>query len=184
MTRRRTGLALLALLTLGAAHAQYPVKPIRMIVTYPPGGGADTMARLIAPKLTESLGQTIVVENRPGASGTIAADAVANSAPDGYTLMLDASSYAVNPSLYAKLAYDPAKAFTPVTLIAVFPNMLVVHPAFGVASVKEPGLAKKKPGYVSYVLATAPRNTSPGELFRLQAGLTWCTCPARAAARR
>jgi tripartite-type tricarboxylate transporter receptor subunit TctC len=137
MTRLRIGLVLLALLAPGAAHAQYPVKPIRMIVTYPPGGSADTMARLIAPKLTESLGQTIVVENRPGASGTIAADAVANSAPDGYTLMLDASSYAVNPSLYAKLAYDPTKAFTPVTLIAVFPNMLVVHPAFGVASVKE-----------------------------------------------
>jgi tripartite-type tricarboxylate transporter receptor subunit TctC len=179
MTRRRTGLALLALLTLGAAHAQYPVKPIRMIVTYPPGGGADTMARLIAPKLTESLGQTIVVENRPGASGTIAADAVANSAPDGYTLMLDASSYAVNPSLYPKLAYDPAKAFTPVTLVAVFSNMLVVHPAFGVASVKElVDLAKKKPGYVSYASSgNGSAQHLAAELFRLQAGLDMVHVP-------
>jgi tripartite-type tricarboxylate transporter receptor subunit TctC len=179
MTRLRIGLALLALLALGAAHAQYPVKPIRMIVTYPPGGGADTMARLIAPKLTESLGQTIVVENRPGASGTIAADAVANSAPDGYTLMLDASSYAVNSSLYAKLAYDPTKAFTPVTLIAVFPNMLVVHPAFGVASVKElVDLAKKKPGYVSYASSgNGSAQHLAAELFRLQAGLDMVHVP-------
>ena len=106
----------------------YPTKPIRLIVTYPAGGGADAMARLIAPRLGEALGQPVVVENRGGASGTIAAEMVAKSAPDGHTLMLDATAFAVNPSLYPKLPYDPEKAFAPVTLLALFPNVVVVHP--------------------------------------------------------
>src|SRR4051812_8826619 len=93
---------LLPLLLCENAAGQYPSKPIRLIVTYPPGGGADVMARLLAPHVGQSLGQPVVVENRPGASGTIGADFVAKAPADGYTLMLDASSYAVNPSLYPK----------------------------------------------------------------------------------
>ena len=136
----------------GSAHAQaWPSKPVRLVVTYPPGGGADAMARLIAPKLGEELGQPVIVENRPGASGQIGADQVAKSAPDGYTLMLDASSYATNPALFAKLPYDPAKAFKPVTVIALFPNMLVVNPQFSARSVAELiQLARSKPGVVAY----------------------------------
>src|SRR5688572_17961579 len=131
------------------ALAQYPSKPVRMIVTYPPGGGADTMARLLAPRLGESLGQPVIVENRPGASGTIGADYVARSAPDGLTLMLDASSYAVNPSLYPKLPYDPRRAFAPVSLIVLFPNMMVVNPAFPAKSVEElVAAAKAQPGKI------------------------------------
>src|SRR5204863_778396 len=97
-----------------AAAQNFPAKPIRLIVTYPPGGGADLMARLVAPKMAETLGQPVVVENKPGASGQIGAAEVARAAPDGYTLMLDAANHAVNPSLYPNLPYDSAKAFQPI----------------------------------------------------------------------
>lgn len=179
MTASRLAFATAALLALGAAQAQYPAKPVRMVVTYPPGGGADTMARLVGPKLTETLGQAVVVENRPGATGTIAADVVAKAAPDGYTLMLDASSYAVNPSLYPKLAYDPLKAFAPVALLVVFPNMLVVHPGFQASSVKDLiALAKQKPGTVSYASSgNGSAQHLAAELFRLQAGLDMVHVP-------
>jgi tripartite-type tricarboxylate transporter receptor subunit TctC len=111
------------------APAAWPTKPISLVVTYPPGGGADAMARLIAPKLGEALGQNVIVENKPGAGGQIGAAAVAKAAPDGYTLMLDASSFAVNPSLYPKLPYDTEKAFRAIGVIALFPNVLVVSAA-------------------------------------------------------
>ena len=135
-----------------AAQAQtWPTKPISLVVTYPPGGGADTMARLIAPKLGEALGQTVVVENKPGASGQIGASSVAKAAPDGYTLMLDASSFAVNPALFAKLPYDSDKAFKPIGVIALFPNVLLVNPSFPATSVKEMvALAKAKKNAVSF----------------------------------
>jgi tripartite-type tricarboxylate transporter receptor subunit TctC len=123
-----------------SAEAQvdaWPGKPITLVVTYPPGGGADAMARLIAPKLSEALGQTVVVENKPGASGQIAAQFVAKAQPDGYTIMLDASSFAVNPSLYPKLPYDSLKAFKPIGLIAAFPNVLLVNAQFVPKNVAE-----------------------------------------------
>jgi tripartite-type tricarboxylate transporter receptor subunit TctC len=167
------------------AYSQpYPVKAIRLIVTYPAGGGADAMARLVAPRLSEALGQPVLVENRGGASGTIAADLVAKATPDGYTLMLDATNHAVNPSLYPKLPYDPEKAFAPVTLLALFPNMLVVHPAFPASSVAE--LIKKikaEPGKIASSGNGSAQHLA-GELFRQRAAWTWCTCPTRAAARR
>jgi len=163
-----------------AAWAQtYPSKPIKLIVTYPPAGGADTMARLIAAKLSESLGQPVIVENRPGASGQIGAEVVAKSAPDGYTLMLDASSYAVNPSLYPKLPYDPNKAFAPITLLALFPNMLVVTPSFPATSVKElVAMAKAKPGTISYASSgNGSAQHLAAELFKQQAGIDMMHVP-------
>ncbi|MCX7141874.1 MAG: tripartite tricarboxylate transporter substrate binding protein [Proteobacteria bacterium] len=165
--------AMLAAASCGAWAQAYPAKPVKLIVTYPPAGGADTMARLIAAKLSESLGQPVVVENRPGASGQIGADAVARAAPDGYTLMLDASSYAVNPSLYPKLPYDPQKAFAPITLLAQFPNMLVVTPSFPVNSVKDlVAMAKAKPGTISYASSgNGSAQHLAAELFKQQAGV-------------
>ena len=157
-----------------AAHAQnFPTKPIRLVVTYPAGGGADLMARLVAPKMGEALGQPVVVENKAGASGQIAAAEVARAAPDGHTLMLDAMSYAVNPSIYPKLPYDPAKAFTPVAVLVQFPNMLVVTPSFPAKDVKELiGIAKQKPGSVAYASSgNGSAQHLAGELFQQKAGV-------------
>ena len=129
----------------GAQGQAWPTKPISLVVTYPAGGGADTMARLIAPKLGEALGQPVIIENKPGASGQIGASAVAKATPDGYTLMLDASSFAVNPALFAKLPYDSDKAFKPIGVIALFPNVLLINPGVAATSVKElVALAKAK----------------------------------------
>jgi len=129
----------------------YPSKPVTLIVTYPPGGGADAMARLLAPKMSEALGQSVVVENKPGAGGQIGAAAVAKAAPDGYTLMLDASSFAVNPSLYPKLPYDPMKAFKPVGVVALFPNVVLVNANFPAQNVSDLiSVAKKAKDSVFY----------------------------------
>jgi tripartite-type tricarboxylate transporter receptor subunit TctC len=134
-----------------AAAQTFPSKPITLIVTYPAGGGADAMARLIAPKMSETLGQNIIVENKPGASGQIGASAVAKAAPDGYTLMLDASSFSVNPALYPKLPYDSEKAFRPIGVIALFPNVMLVNPNFPAKSVADViSLAKQKKDAVSF----------------------------------
>jgi len=162
------------------AHSQpYPAKPIRLVVTYPAGGGADTMARLIAPRLGEALGQPVVVENRGGASGTIAADLVAKSSPDGYTLMLDATNHAVNPSLLPKLPYDAEKAFAPVTLLALFPNVLVVHPSYPVASVKDlVQKVKAEPGKTSFASSgNGSAQHLAAELLRQRAGLDMVHVP-------
>ena len=148
----RLGVATLLATPLAFAQSDaWPAKPITLVVTYPPGGGADAMARLLAPKLGEALGQTVVVENRAGASGQIGAAAVAKAAPDGYTLMLDASSFAVNPALFSKLPYDSEKAFRPISVIALFPNVLLVNPNFAPKSVSElVTQAKASKGAVSF----------------------------------
>ena len=133
------------------ASANYPNKPVNLVVTYPPGGGADAMARLLAPKMSEALGQNVVVDNKPGASGQIGAAAVAKAAPDGYTLMLDASSFAANPSLYRRLPYDPMKAFIPIGVVALFPNVVLVTANFSAQNVPDLiSVAKKAKGSVSY----------------------------------
>jgi tripartite-type tricarboxylate transporter receptor subunit TctC len=165
--------ALLASSAVCIQAQDYPSKPVRIVVTYPPGGGADIMARLIAQKLTTALGQTFLVENKPGASGQIGALSVAKSAPDGYTLMVDASSYAVNPTLFPKLPYDPLKAFAPITTLALFPNMLVVSPNFPVTSTKElVTMAKAQPGKISYASSgNGSAQHLAGELFKQQAGV-------------
>ncbi|PIT83852.1 LacI family transcriptional regulator [Limnohabitans sp. 15K] len=133
------------------AQTGYPTKPITLVVTYPPGGGADAMARLIVPKMGEALGQSIVVDNKPGAGGQIGAAAVAKAAPDGYTLMLDASSFSVNPSLYPKLPYDSLKAFQPVGVVALFPNVVLVNANFPAKNIAElTAAARKSKDAVSY----------------------------------
>ena len=157
----------------------YPSKPVRLIVTYPAGGGADTMARLVAPRLGDALGQPILVENRGGASGTIAADLVAKSAPDGHTLMLDATAFAVNPSLYPKLPYDPDKAFAPVTLLALFPNVVLVHPSNPVSSIRElVAKIKAEPGKIAFASSgNGSAQHLAAELFRQRAGLDMVHVP-------
>jgi tripartite-type tricarboxylate transporter receptor subunit TctC len=166
--------AALALASPDCSLAQsFPNKPIRLVVTYPPGGGADLMARLVAPKMAEALGQPVVVENKAGASGQIGAADVARAPADGYTLMLDALSYSVNPSLYAKLPYDPAKAFTPIAVIVRFPNMLVVTPSFAAKDVKELiAAAKAKPGSIAFASSgNGSAQHLAGELFRQRTGV-------------
>jgi tripartite-type tricarboxylate transporter receptor subunit TctC len=126
-------------------------KPITLLVSYPAGGGADVMARLIAPRMAEALGQPVIVENKPGASGTVAAAQVARAAPDGSMLLLDASSFAVNPSLFDKLPYDTATAFAPLAVLALYPNALVCTPSFEAKTVADVlRLARAKPGTLAY----------------------------------
>lgn len=144
-------LALCASASTAMAQASFPTKPVTLVVTYPPGGGADAMARLIAPKMGEALGQAVIIENKPGAGGQIGASAVAKAAPDGYTLMLDASSFAANPALYPKLPYDSLKAFKPIGVVALFPNVVLVNANFPAKNVSELiATARKAKDAVSY----------------------------------
>src|SRR5215213_8055832 len=111
------------------AHAQYPAKPLRLIVPFPPGGGTDAMARTLAPKLAEGVGQPVVIDNRGGAGATIGTEMAAKSTPDGYTLLLMTVTNAVSSSLYLNLKYDLVRDFAPVTRLATTPHILVVHPS-------------------------------------------------------
>ncbi|MEI7785545.1 MAG: tripartite tricarboxylate transporter substrate binding protein [Betaproteobacteria bacterium] len=180
---RLTAWALIALLGASSVWAQpesgFPSKPISLIVTYPPGGGADAMARLIAPKMAEALGQSVVVENRPGAGGQIGAAAVAKAPADGYTLMLDASSFAVNPALYPKLPYDSVKAFKPIGVVALFPNVVLVHAAFPPQSVAELiATAKKSKDSVAYASSgNGSAQHLAGALFESAAGVDMVHIP-------
>ena len=166
---------LLGLLVMSSfVHAQqWPNRPITLIVTYPPGGTADLMARTIAPPLGKILGTSVVVENKPGASGQIAAAFVAKANADGYTIMLDASSYSVNPSLYPKLPYDPNKEFKTLAVLALYPNVLLVNPAFPAKSVKDLiAMAKAKPNSIAF--ASSGKGSAQhlaGALFEVQAGV-------------
>lgn len=152
--RRRSFLlaaALAAAVATPALAQEFPSKPVTLVVTYPPGGGADIMARLIAPKMGEALGQAVVVENKGGAGGQVGAGFVANARADGYTMMLDAASFVINQSLYSKLPYDAEKAFKPVGVVAAFPHVIVVTPGYEAKSVADLlALAKAKPGGISY----------------------------------
>jgi len=172
-------LAFALALATGAFAQTFPSKPIKLIVTYPPGGGADLMARLVAPRMAETLGQPVVVENKPGAGGQIGAGEVARAAPDGYTILLDAANHAVNPSLYATLPYDPAKAFASISLLVRFPNVLVVNPQFPAKDVKELiAMAKAKPGSVAFASSgSGSAQHLAGELFRQRAGVDMTHIP-------
>jgi len=155
-----------------AAQPAFPTKPLRMIVAVPPGGPADTLARLVAPKLTAALGQTVVIDNRPGANGIIAYETTARATPDGHTFTAVAAGVVINASLYRSVPYDPLRDFAPITLGITVPNILVVHPSVPAASVKElVTLAKAKPGALAF--ASAGNGTSGHlalELFRMTSG--------------
>ena len=157
-----------------AQPAAYPDHPVKMLVGFAAGGGTDVAGRILAQKLTETLGQSVVVENRPGASGMIAAEAVAKSAADGYTLMMGSqTTLAVAPALYRKFSIDPARDFAGVAMAGVSPLVLVVHPSVPVQSVHDLiALAKAKPGTINFGsggLGTTPHMA--GELFSIQAGV-------------
>ncbi|MFN7086762.1 MAG: tripartite tricarboxylate transporter substrate binding protein [Burkholderiales bacterium] len=163
-----------------AAWAQdYPSKPIRMIVAVPPGGPADTLARLVGPHLNTALGQTVVIDNRPGANGIIAYEMAARAVPDGYTFVLVAAGVAINPSLYRKVPYHPLKDFSPITLGITVPNILVVHPSVAAKSVQELVAAiKAKQG--GFAFASAGNGTSGHlalELFRMSSGTQFVHVP-------
>jgi len=166
------------ILGVAVSHAQsetgYPSKPIRMIVPSAPGSGPDIMARAIGQKLTEALGQAIVIDDKPGAGGIIGSEAAAKAPPDGYTLIMsNAGAHTVNPSLYAKLPYDPVKDFAPVTLVALAPNILIVHPTLPVRNVKELiALAKAKPGELTFGSGGNGSTAHlSGEMFKTMAGI-------------
>jgi len=131
---------------------EYPVKPVRLVVPFTPGGSTDILGRLVAQKLTESLGRQVLVDNRPGAGGTIGVEIVAKSPADGYTLVMGhIGTFGVNPTLYPKLPYDAVKDFQPITLFAMIPNVLSVNPSLPARSVKDViALARAKPGVMNY----------------------------------
>jgi len=156
-----------------ASAQAYPTKPVRMVVPFPPGGSLDIAGRLIAQKLSEAWGQSVVVENKPGAGGNIGADLVAKSPADGYTILLGAlSTHAVNPSLYKTMPYDAAKDFAPITLIAVTPNVLVVNASSPVNNVKEfIAYAKANPGKLAFGSGSSgSAGHLAGELFKVETG--------------
>ncbi len=170
----------------GTAHAQadYPSKPIRIVIGTPAGGGSDLMARLIGQRLSQAWNAAVVVDPRPGAGGNIAAEHVAKSAPDGYTLYVCYGTHTVNPNLYAKLGYDALRDFAPVTLLARQYNALVVHPSIPARSVNElVALAKKHPGKLSYASSGSGSPTHLGmELFKIAAQINLTHIPYKGAA--
>ncbi|MCY0855861.1 Bug family tripartite tricarboxylate transporter substrate binding protein [Cupriavidus sp. D39] len=167
-------LTLLGLAQPALAEAAYPAKVIRLVVPFPPGGSTDTLARLLAEQLKDELGQTVVVENKAGAGGNIGGDAVAKAAPDGYTLLLAAAGPTViNPSLYARMSYDPLRDLAPITMLAREHNLMVINPSVPARNLKEfIAYAKSKPEQLSF---GSPGNGSPaqlaGELLNQSAGI-------------
>ena len=144
--------SLALLLATAAASAQtYPAKPVRLLIGFAAGGGADIIARSLSPRLTEALGQQIIADNRPGANGIIAAELAAKAAPDGYTLLVAPGNYAFAPAMYAKLSFDMANAFAPVSKLAETPLLVVVHPSLPVKTIPQlVALAKARPGGLAY----------------------------------
>ena len=166
-----------------AVAATYPEKPVRMVVPFPPGGGTDVVARAIALKLTEQWGQSVVVDNRPGAASMVGTEMLARAVPDGYTLGFVSMSHTINPSIYKKLPFDPIADFSPVVLAATAPNVLVVNPGVGAKSVAElVQIAKSRPGKLNF-----PSSGNGGvshlsmEMFRYAAGIDIVHVPYRGA---
>jgi tripartite-type tricarboxylate transporter receptor subunit TctC len=159
----------------------YPTGPVRVIVPFPPGGGVDSMGRILAQKLGEALGKPLVVDNRGGANGMIGSEAVAKSPKDGYTLLVNGANLVTTPLLFSKVTYDPIKDFDPISLMALGPNVLVAHPSLPVGSVKELiALAKAKPGHVQF--AGSGSGSTPhlaGELFNTMARVSMVHVPYR-----
>jgi len=169
---RLTKAAALLLALAPAAAADYPNRPVRLIIPFPAGGSNDVVGRLVAHQLSAKLGQQVFVDNRGGAGGVIGTEAAANAAPDGYTLLIVSIAHAVNPALY-KLKYDPINSFTPIAILATGPNVLAVNPQLPVNSVKDLlALAKQKPGELDYASAgVGSFQHLGGELFKLTAGV-------------
>ena len=185
LTRRAVLAACLAACASLAAAQSYPDRPIRWIVPYAPGGGSDTLARVIAPQLTRELGQPVGIDNKPGAAGVIGAVELARSAPDGYTIFSgDNGTLIYNPALFKKLPYDPEKDFLPVSLLARSPTILVAGPAGTARSVDElVRQAKAAPGKIGFASAgTGSPHAMAMELFRTQAGLEFIHVPYRGGA--
>jgi tripartite-type tricarboxylate transporter receptor subunit TctC len=165
--------AIAASMTDACAQSGYPSRSIRFIVPYPPGGPTDLMARSMSGRLSEALGQTVVVDNRAGAGGNVGAEIAAKSPPDGYTLLMGAiSTHSINASLYTRLAFDPVKDFAPITQASIIPLVINAHPSLPVANVKELiALAKKNPGQLSYGSSGNGGGTHlAGELFKMMTG--------------
>jgi tripartite-type tricarboxylate transporter receptor subunit TctC len=189
MSRFSTAAAL-ALVTIMAAMstagaADYPARTVTLVVPYPPGGGVDAMARVVAAKLSDALHAQFIVDNRPGAGGTIGTRAVAQAAPDGYTLLLGhTGTISINPSLYAHAGYDPRKDFSPIGLVASMPVALLAHPSFSAKSIAEfIAMAKKDPGKLN--LGTSALGTGGymcAELFKSEAGVNVAIIPYKGTA--
>ena len=183
---KRLAIAFLLVLFAGAAAAQgsYPAKPVRLIVGYTPGGATDIVARLLAAKLQEALGQTVIVENKPGAGSNIASEFVAKSAPDGYTLLVGSIANATNMVVYKKLGYDTLRDLAPITQLMSAPSVLSVHPSFPAKNLQELiALARRNPG--KYAFASTGSGGSPhlaGELLKLRANIDLIHVPYKGAA--
>ncbi len=183
--RARGALAALLLASTAAlAQEAFPSKPVRLLVPFPPGGAVDIVARTLSDELSKRWGQSVIIENRPGAGGTIAAAAAAKAAPDGYTLILIASGHAIVSHLYPKLPYDPFGDFTPISLVGSSPNMLLVRADSALKSVADVlTLAREKPGQLSY--GYAGNGTSPhlaGELLKYMAKVDIAAVPYKGGA--
>jgi tripartite-type tricarboxylate transporter receptor subunit TctC len=184
--RKNVGLTLVLLagITATTSAQDYPKRPVRMVLSFgAPGGAPDTIARTLAPKLSELWGQQLVVDPRSGAGGILGTEIVAKAAPDGYTIVLVSPSHAINPALHAKLPYDAAKDFNAVTQLAEVPNIISVHPGLAARTVKELiALAKAKPGSLSYGSAGIGSSQHlAGELFKEMAGINLVHVPYKAA---
>jgi tripartite-type tricarboxylate transporter receptor subunit TctC len=169
----------------GAAGADYPARSVTLVVPYPPGGGVDAMARVVAAKLSDALRQQFIVDNRPGAGGTIGTRAVAQAAPDGYTLLLGhTGTISINPSLYTHAGYDPRKDFAPIGLVASMPVALLAHPSFPAKSIADfIAMARKEPG--KFNLGTSALGTGGymcAELFKAEAGINVAIIPYKGTA--
>jgi tripartite-type tricarboxylate transporter receptor subunit TctC len=172
-TRRRVLLGSSAAIVAGPVRAQgFPTKQIRLVVPYSPGGGADTTARLIQPKLQEALGQTVVIENRPGAGGMIGDEAVAKAAPDGYTLLIGAFAHAVNPAIQPHMPFRTPDDFAPISLLVTVPELLVITPSHPAKNVMElVAMAKAQPGKLFYASSgNGSAQHLAAELFKLRTG--------------
>ena len=177
--------AALAFAVVTAAGAQYPNKPIKLIVPFPPAGSTDISARALAGKLGERLGQPVIIENKPGAGGNIGSDVAAKAAPDGYTLVVGTvGTHAINSGLYSKMPYDPIKDFAPVVLLSTTPNVLVVPPSFPANSVQDViRLAKAKPGELTFASSGAGTSIHlSGEMFKSMAGIDMTHIPYKGSA--
>ena len=178
--------ALAALAFAGVAHAQYPNKPVRIVVPYPAGGTSDILARTIGQKLQELWGQPVLIDNKPGATGNVGAEIVAKSPPDGYTLMLaDIGSLAISPSVFSNLPFDPVKDFAPVLMVAYSPHILAVHPSVPAKDVKELiAYAKANPGKLNFAVSgTGGANHLAGIEFAMRSGIKWAYIPYKGGAQ-